>query len=498
MVAERGETVDAIVIGAGHHGLVAANLLADAGWHVRVLEARDTVGGAVSSGLLAGRTIDLYSAFYPLGAASPVIRGLGLEGYGLSWRRAPLALAHPLPDGRCAVLSQDLDETAAALEEFAEGDGPAWRRVYAEWERIGPRVLEAIFQPFPPVRAGLRLAGALGAPGLLRFARFGVLPAGRYGVEEFGGVGARLIIGGLALHSDLSLDVPGGALYGWLLAMLGQQHGFPVPAGGAGRLTEAMAARLADRGGEVRCGTRVDRVLVRDGRALGVRTEGGEVIAARRAVLADVHAPVLYRDLVGLDALPARLADDLTRWQPDPAVVKVNWALSGPVPWTAAPARRAGTVHLGSDLVGEPYALLGQMTTTDPDRSPPGTETLWGYVHSTDAPGRVAQRLERTLEKYAPGFRDLVEERSVQQVPPGTVNGGTAGVYQQLVLRPVPGLGRPDTPIDRLYLSSASAHPGGGVHGACGANAARAALRRDGPAGGAYAATIRLAHRLVY
>jgi phytoene dehydrogenase-like protein len=239
---------------------------------------------------------------------------------------------------------------------------------------------------------------------------------------------------------------------------------------------------------------------------------------------------MLYESLVGLDALPAVFARELRRFQWDNATVKVDWALSAPIPWTAAGARRAGTVHLGGDLDGlgeysadlargripeAPFVLLGQMTTSDPTRSPAGTESVWAYTHvpqrvaaDTDLIREQAERMEQVIERHAPGFRASIIARSVQlpsdmqQHNPsllgGAVNAGTAAIHQQLVFRPVAGLGRADTPIDRLYLASASAHPGGGVHGAPGANAARAALARNGPAGQPYAAAIRAAHRRVY
>jgi phytoene dehydrogenase-like protein len=238
-------------------------------------------------------------------------------------------------------------------------------------------------------------------------------------------------------------------------------------------------------------------------------------------VLADVGAPALYGSLVREEHLPSRILDGMARFAYDYATVKIDWALDGPVPWVAEPARRAGTVHLGdsldhlSDVATElatgriparPFVLIGQMTTSDPTRSPSGTESLWGYTHVPhrpvgDAAGELsgkwddheskafAARVERELEARAPGFTERVVGRSVLTPPMlegadanlvgGAVNGGTAQLHQQLIFRPTIGLGRAETPIRGLFLASASAHPGGGVHGACGANAARAALAAD-------------------
>ena len=280
--------VDALVIGAGHNGLVAANRLAERGWHVLVLEAADVPGGAVRSGEITepGFTSDLFSSFYPLAAASPAIRSLGLERFGLTWRRSPLALAHPQPDGRCAVISADLDETAASLERFAPGDGDAWRELYAYWRHAGEPFVDALLRPFPPLRGGARLARALGPRGLVRFARFATLPVRRLAEERFAGDGGGWLLAGNTLHTDITPESAGGGFFGWILCGLAQQRGFPVAEGGSGRLTDALVARLRAHGGRVECGARVTRVLVRGGRAVGVRTSDGQELSAGRAVLA--------------------------------------------------------------------------------------------------------------------------------------------------------------------------------------------------------------------
>jgi phytoene dehydrogenase-like protein len=527
-----GARVDAVVVGAGHNGLVAANLLADAGWSVLVVEHSDAPGGAVRTAEVTapGFRSDLCSAFYPLGASSPVLSGLALDRYGLTWRHAPEVLAHILPDDRCAVLSRDLDATAKSVDEFAPGDGDAWRESYAQWEQVREPLLDALLRPFPPVRPGLRLARAMGAADGLRFARLGTMPVRRYAEERFRGEGARALLAGNALHADLSPDGAGSAIFGWLLAMLGQDVGFPVPAGGAGRIVDAVVARLADRGGRVVTGTPVTEILISGGRAHGIRTAGGDIALARRAVLADLAAPVLFRDLVGEQHLPPRFVADLDRFQWDDATVKVDWALSGTIPWTAPGARGAGTIHLDADLDGftaysaalatktvpsDPFVLLGQLTTSDPSRSPAGTESAWAYTHvprgTCRTPAEVqrhVERIEALIERHAPGFRDRVLGRHVQgpadfeaenpSLVEGALNAGTAAIHQQLVFRPVPGLGRADTPVDRLFLAGASAHPGGGVHGGPGSNAARAALVRDRVGGGVYAAGIRAAMRALY
>ncbi|MET9323523.1 NAD(P)/FAD-dependent oxidoreductase [Streptomyces sp. NPDC003038] len=513
---------DAVVVGAGPNGLVAANILCDAGWHVVVLEARDEPGGAVRSdrGLDPDFVHDLFSAFYPLAAASPVIRKLRLEDEGLRWSRAPAVVAHPLPDGRCAVLAGDPRDTAASVERFARGDGAAWERLYRLWRRIGDDLTGCLFTPFPPVRAGLRLAARLRAAEGLRLARTMLLPARRFGEEQFAGEGARLLIAGNALHADLGPESALGGGFGWLMCMLGQEHGFPVPVGGAGQLSAALVRRLEARGGVLYCGRAATRVVVRGGRAVAVRTQDGAEIPVRRAVLADVPAPLLYERLVGEEHLPPLVRADLRRFQWDLATVKIDWALSRPIPWNAEGAHGAGTLHLAdgmddltrfagqlamSKVPDVPFVILGQMTTADPSRSPSGTESAWSYTH---VPQRIlgdagedgitglwderekdaiAARVETRIERLAPGFRSAIRARRVLAPPDlerlnpaltgGAVNQGTTSLHQQLLFRPLPGTGRPQTPVRGLYLASATAHPGGGVHGAPGANAARTALR---------------------
>ncbi len=529
MTQSGADVYDAVVIGAGHNGLVAANLLADAGWSVLVLEGTDAPGGAVRTAEITapGFHSDLCSSFYPLGGASPVLAALDLHRYGLRWRHAPDVLAHVLPDDRAVLLSRDLERTVASVSAFAPGDGDAWRAEYALWRRIGAHLMDAVLEPFPPVRAGTRLARALGTADALRFARSVVQPVRRFAEERFAGEGARLLLEGCAVHTDLGPHTAGSAIFGWLLTMLGQDRGFPVVEGGAGRLTDALVRRLADRGGQVMCGRQVTRVLVARGIAVGVRDASGEQVRARRAVLADVPAPALYSELVGEEHLPPRLVDDLRHFQWDDSTIKIDWALSAPVPWTAEQPRTAGTVHLGGDaaeaaadlqsrrLPGAPFLLVGQMTTADPARSPTGTEALWAYTHvprgdhwDDDALRRQADRIEVLLHRHAPGFRDRILARHVAgpaqlrahdlSIVDGSVNAGTAAIHQQLVFRPVPGLGRADTPVDRLFLSSASAHPGGAVHGGPGANAAHAALARWGLTGPLYAMVIRRLHDAVY
>jgi len=366
---------DAVVIGAGHNGLVAANVLADAGWSVVVHEAEDEPGGAVRSGELIepGFVHDRYSAFYPVGAASPVFRRLGLD---IPWRHGPLVLAHPALDGSCAVLSRRLAETTM---------GPEWPGLMRAWERIEPAILLGLVTPFPQVRAMRLLARELGALRHLRPPR--------------GELADRLLTGN-ALHTDTPPRRPLGRAFGLLLTALGQRYGFPCVAGGAGTITRLLAERAAARGVELRCGERLDRIP-----------------PARHAVLAAV-------DIWELGRLTGRPA----RTMPDPATVKLDWTLDGPVPWSVPTAASAPVVHLGGP---RDFVLFGQYSAVDPSRSPAGKETAWAYSHALLDPDTI----EAQVEAHAPGFRSLIRGRRVEPLAPGRINLGTARLRNELVLR---------------------------------------------------------------
>lgn len=532
------DTCDAVVVGGGHNGLVAATHLADAGWDVVVVEAQPHAGGAVRTDrrLSPEFATDVFSAFYPMTAASPVMKGLGLEDHGLRWVHAPKVLANVRPGRPAAVLHRDPRRTAADLHldgAVAIDDRQAWLALQERWERHGPHLLEALLHPFPPVRAAARLGWTARAD-LWDLVRLLILPVRTLADENFGGEMAPLLLAGNALHADVAPEATPSGFLGWMLVGLAQTVGFPVPEGGAAAMVDAMLSRLDTAGGQVRLGLPVERITVHGGRATGVVTADG-VIHARRAILAACDAEVLYGRLIDEQHLPPAYIARLRQFGRAGSTVKVNYALSSPVPWTDDRAVGAGTVHVADSvnelsatageisaglLPSRPFLLMGQMTTSDPSRSPAGTESLWVYTHvpqrllgdasgEVDVEGRLrgdalatfVGRMEQRIEEHAPGFAGSVIARDIQgpddleaanaSLVGGDISGGTTQLHQQLVFRPVPGLGRAETPITGLYLASSSAHPGGSVHGAGGANAARAALV------GARVATARRAAPLV-
>jgi phytoene dehydrogenase-like protein len=499
--------MDAVVIGAGPNGLTAAAALARRGWQVLVLEAQERPGGACWSEewTLPGYVHDVGAAFFPFADHSPAFRRLDLTGAGLRWRNAPRESCHPAPDGSCVAISRDVEQTARSFGP----DGAAWRRLARWQERMGGRLAEALLAPLPGIGPALRL----GVGNLLRLARAGLSSTRRFSLRHFRTEAARRVVPGLALHVDLGPDDFAGAGLGLTLALSAAGSGFRVPEGGARSITAALLRRLEELGGTIRLNSRVARVVVRQRRAVAVRTEGGEEIAVRRAVLADVGAPALFGKLLDPGDTTWWLRRQMRRFRYGWGTFKVDWALSGPVPWRSEEARESAVVHAGDSLAdltafteevrsgrlpGNPYLVIGQQSLADPSRAPAGGHTLWAYSRVPPAVEggwdrhreAFADRVEGRLEGLAPGFRALIRARAIAAPPDleridenlvgGDLGGGSAHFGQQLVFRPAFPYFRYRTPVRGLYLASASAHPGAGVHGACGFNAARAALRDAG------------------
>lgn len=499
--------MDAVVIGSGPNGLTAAATLARRGWKVLVLEAQDRPGGACWSteSTLPGYVHDVGAAFFPFADHSPAFRHLNLSGAGLQWCDAPRDSSHPAPDGSCVTISRDLEQTVASFGS----DGEAWRRLALWQRRMGDRLAAALLAPLP----GLGGAWRLGVGNVLRLAWDGLTTTRRFALRHFQTEAARRVVPGLALHVDLGPDDLAGTGLGLVLALFAGGTGFRIPRGGARSISQALIRRLEDHGGTVRRGARAERVVVRDGRAVAVRTGQGEEVPVRRAVLADVGAPALFLKLLPDGEAGRWLRGRMRRFRYGWGTFKVDWALGGPVPWKCPEAREAAVVHAGDSLHDlttfthevragrlptNPYLVIGQQSLADPTRAPAGGHTLWAYSRVPPTlPGgwtgqreAFADRIEERLEGLAPGFRALVRGRAVFAPPDleamdenlvgGDLGGGSAQIDQQLFFRPAFPYFRYRTPVRGLYLASASAHPGAGVHGACGFNAARQALRDAG------------------
>lgn len=492
------------MIGSGPNGLLCAIRLAAAGLEVTVLEQAAHAGGGVSSSeaTIPGFVHDLCAGFFPLTAASPAFARLGLERHGLEWINPPVPMAHPFGDGTAIALHRDVGATAASLERAATGAGRAWEGFVAPLLEQGQLVARTALRTFPPVVPGLMLALKLRRQSF-EIARLMLGSVSNLGRELFDHPAPTAWLCGSAAHSDLAPGDAGGAAFGFALNWLGHFVGWPIPRGGAGRLPEAMVARLAEAGGGVRCGAPVERILSRAGRVSGVRLAGGEDVAGD-VVVATISAGRLGQ-LLPDDALPERLLRRLRRWRYGLGTFKVDWALSGPVPWTAREPREAAVVHVGdtveayfrsaqaSELDAMPRApamVVGQQSLHDRSRAPEGGHTLYAYARVASSPDvdeeRMAERMEARIETFAPGFRGLILGRS-QRSPArlerdnpsfvgGDLGGGSFELDQQLVFRPAPELVRHRTPLRGLYVGSSSVHPGAGVHGVPGAGAAAAVI----------------------
>jgi phytoene dehydrogenase-like protein len=462
-------------VGAGPNGLVAALSLAAAGMHVRVLEAASSPGGGTRSESLtaAGFLHDVCSAVHPLGVASPALRGLGLERHGLRWLHSPVPLAHPLGGERAAVLERSVSATA---EGFG-ADGGAYRRLMDPLVRSGEALVDSLLSPLsvpPRAPVGMARYGAVGVRSAVGLAR------GRFHEEE-----ASALFAGLAGHSMLPLDAPITAGYGLMLGLLGHLVGWPVAAGGSQAIADALVASLVALGGSVE---------------LDHRVETFDELPSDAAVLLDLTP----RQVVAVagDRLPARYRRGLERYRYGPGVFKVDWALDGPIPWSAPACRRSTTVHVGGTLAEvaaaeaevaagrhpeRPFVLLAQPGLVDSSRAPEGRQTGWVYCHVPHGSTvDMTEAIEAQVERFAPGFRDRILARHAMGPAAmelhdanyigGDINGGVADL-RQFVARPVLSRRPWVTPVDGLYLCSSSTPPGGGVHGMCGWHAARCVLR---------------------
>jgi phytoene dehydrogenase-like protein len=498
------ERYDAVVVGAGPNGLTAGVTLARAGRSVLVVEAAPTIGGAASTAelTLPGFRHDVFSAVHPAAVASPVFRELELERHGLRWIHPELAMAHPLPGGRAAVLARDLPTTVASLDALATGDGWRWKQLVDPYLRHFEAVRATMLAGFPPAAGPARLAAGFKLGGMLEFVRLLLTSAEALGGELFEGDGAAWLYGS-ALHGDAPLGASGSAIAALWLNLMGHGDGWPSPEGGAGAITAALASCLQEHGGAIRVAARAERLHVRRGRVAGLTLADGTTVATR-TVIATTTPHGLLRMAGGA------LGDAYTRravhFRYGPQTVKLDWALDAQVPWQSEDARRAGTVHVGGTvaqlqaslldvargrLPEQPFLLSGSQSVADPTRAPAGKHTLWAYTHVP--PGvdwsaereRFADVVESQVERFAPGFRDTVLARHVmapadlearnENLVGGDVGGGSY-VLDQLIFRPVPSLNPYATPVRGLFIGSASAFPGGAVHGVPGHAAAKAAL----------------------
>jgi phytoene dehydrogenase-like protein len=466
---------EATVVGTGPNGLACAVALARAGVRVSVLEAAETIGGGTRSAELTvpGLVHDVCSAAHPMAAASPFLRSLGLEGHGLEWRRPEVDLAHPLDDGSAATMVRSLDDTVVGLG----ADGRAWERLFASpaahFDAINEDALRPILHlPRHP----------------LRFARFGLPAAAPAALvaRRWKAAGTRALWGGVAAHSFSPLAQPMSAAVGMALVTACHSVGWPVAAGGSQSIADALAADLREHGGTIETGVRV--------RALAE-------LGSPDVVAFDL-APGAVAGIVG-ERLPARVARAYRRYKHGPGAFKVDLAVAGGVPWTAAACRRAGTVHaIGSfeellaaerdvnrgRMPARPFVLVGQQYLADPGRSAGDVHPVWAYAHVPSGydGGDGKRAVLDQIERFAPGLRERIVATSVSspaEIEANNLNyvGGDiiagANTPVQTLIRPRFALDPYSTGVPGLFICSGATPPGGGVHGMSGFNAAQSALR---------------------
>lgn len=492
---------DVVVIGAGPNGLVAGCMLARQGFRVSVFEANPRrPGGAVASEPLTepGFLHDVGAGFFPFGRSSPAFVELGLEGEGLCWKNARFESCHPALDGSYAAIARDLDLSARHFG--TERDGERWRRLCTFHARIEERLLGLLLGPFPTLGPALRM----GLLDLLRVASMFAASGRRLSSRLFESEAARRVLPSLALHVAVGPDDWFGAGLAYMLGLTASTGGYAVPVGGAQRITDSLVTVLERHGGKLHLGAPVKRVLVRSKRAVGIEVDGlGEV--SSRAVLANTAAPTLLLDLVDQALIPGRVARKMRRFPYAGGTFKMDWALSGPVPWRSEVARESAVVHTGESvddlsryvrelragsLPEAPYLVLGQHSLIDDTRAPEGCHTLYCYSRvPTQIEGgwssqreAFADRIEERIEALAPGFKARVLGRSIldpadleqmnANLVGGDLGGGSNAWNRQLLFRPVFPYFRYRMPVSGLYLCSSYTHPGAGVHGMCGYNAA--------------------------
>ena len=466
---------DAVVVGSGPNGLCAAIRLAQAGLSVIVLEASQTLGGGTRSAelTLPGFLHDVCSAIHPLAVGSPFFRRLPLGQFGLEWLQPAVPLAHPLGGSQAATLERSVSSTAQGFGHDRRSYEGLMTPLVDHWENLTGEFLQPLLhRPHHPVQ-------------LARFGWWAFRSAVGLARRRFQCESARALFAGLAGHSFLALEQIPSAAYGLVLAMMGHAVGWPLPRGGSQQIANSLASFLRSLHGEVLTGCRIERL---------------DQLPRSRVTLLDLTPRQLLR--IAGSALPISYRHRLERFRYGPGIFKIDYALAGPIPWSAAPCARAATVHLGGTMAevaraehevangqhpGWPFVLLAQPSLFDPSRAPQGKHTAWAYCHvPAGSSFDMTARIENQIERFAPGFRDLVLARHCATCPElerenanlvdGSISGGAANLWQ-LLARPILSLAPYRTPVPGLYLCSSSTPPGPGVHGMCGFHAAELALR---------------------
>ncbi len=465
---------DAVIVGSGPNGLAAGIKIAEAGFSVKIFEAKETIGGGLCSSeiTLPGFTHDICSAIHPLGIASPFFNKLPLDNFGLKWIFPPISMAHPFDNGHAAILKNSILETAESLEEDKQNYLNRVEALIKDWDLILENILSPVKIPSHPIA-------------LSRFGFYGIQPAELFIKKFFSGNSAKSLFAGAAAHSILALDEFITSAIGLVLLISGHKSGWPFPKGGSQKLANALSSYFKSLGGEIEASHPVYSL---------------NDLPPSKTVLFDITPKQLLNIFKG--RLPGYYKSQLEKFRYGPGVFKIDWALNAPIPFTSTECTKAGTVHIGGNFEEiikseheisaglhpeKPFVILTQQSLFDETRAPAGRHTAWAYCHVPNGSNLdMTERIENQIERFAPGFKDIIIGRHIISATDfemynsnyigGDINGGMQDL-RQLLTRPVIKLNPYSIPVKGYFICSSSTPPGGGVHGMCGYNAALKAIK---------------------
>jgi phytoene dehydrogenase-like protein len=465
---------DAVIVGSGPNGLAAGIKIAEAGFSVKIIEEKETIGGGLRSSeiTLPGYVHDICSAIHPLGIASPFFKKLPLDKFGLEWIFPPISMAHPFDNGHAAVLKNSIVESAESLDEDKKNYINRIRLLIKDWDLLLEDILSPVKIPAHPIA-------------LSKFGFFGIQPAELFIKNFFSGNNAKSLFAGTAAHSILALNEFFTSAIGLVLLVSGHKSGWPFSKGGSQKLANALSSYFKSLGGEIDVNHPVNSL---------------NDLPSSKTVLFDITPEQLLA--IFEDRLPRHYKNQLQKFRYGPGVFKIDWALNAPIPFISAECMQAGTVHIGGNFKEiiqsehevstglhpeKPFVILAQQSLFDETRAPAGKHTALAYCHVPNGSNLdMTERIENQIERFAPGFKDIIIDKHIISTSKfeihnsnyigGDINGGIQD-WRQIFTRPAIKLNPYSIPVEGYFICSSSTPPGGGVHGMCGYNAALRAIK---------------------